>query len=75
MMNREMMEEIFENVCRENNMAWYEVFDGDLFEQVCETIARAMGLDIGEYDSWREMLDWEVGGEFSEWIGEMGGDL
>ena len=75
MINREMMEEIFEGVCRENNMAWYEVFDGDLFEVVCEKIARAMGLDIGDYDTWCDMLDWEVGGEFSEWINEMGGDL
>lgn len=75
MMNREMMEEIFENVCRENGMAWYEVFDGDLFEVVCEMIAVKMGLNIGEYDTWCEMLDWEVGGEFTAWISEMGEDL
>ena len=75
-MMREMMEEIFEEVRVENgSLSWYEVFDSDLFEVVCERIAGRLGLDRGEYDFWAEMLDWEVGGEFTEWYNEMSGDL
>lgn len=74
-MTREMMEEVFSGVCMETGSEWYEVFDSDLFEVVCSRIAGMMGLEIGEYDTWSDMLDWEVGGEFSEWISEMGGDL
>ena len=76
MMNREMMEEIFWTVGEEHGTSvWYEIYDSDLFEEVCERIARVLGLDRGEYDFWSEMLDWEVGGEFTEWLNEMAGDL
>jgi len=76
MMTRENMEEIFWAVGEEHGVSnWYEIFDSDLFEEVCERIARTLGLDRGEYDLWSEMLDWTIGGEFSEWMSEMAEDL
>lgn len=66
MMNREMMEEIFENVCMENDMAWYEVFDGDLMEEVNNRIMVAAG--------WTEE-DLENNSEYCKWTYEMGMDL
>ena len=48
MMNREMMEEIFWTVGEEHGTStWYEIYDSDLFEEVCERIAR-----VGEFTEW-----------------------
>jgi hypothetical protein len=58
----EMMEAIFEAVCEEYGMAWYEVFDGDLMEVVMERIEEATGMDE------EAVID-------SEWYQEMAGDL
>lgn len=74
-MTREMMEMIFTMVCVETGCDWFEVFDSDLFEVVCSRIAAEAGLGLGDYDSWADMLDEEIGGEFSAWVSEMGGDL
>ena len=75
-MSREMMEEIFWMVGEEHGTCiWYEIFDSDLFEIVCERIARKLGFtELGEYDLWSELLDWETE-EFSGWYSEMVGDL
>lgn len=74
-MTYEMIEEMFENLCAENDAAWYDAFEGELLENMCEEIARREGLGLGNYDSWAEMLDHEMGGEFSRWYCEMSDEL
>ncbi len=73
MMTREMMEEIFEGYCERNGMAWYEVFDGDLFDFVMTDIATAEGLTPEDGDLLDTLLDRDP--VFAEWYGEMAGDL
>ena len=75
MMTYEMFEEMFEGLCIENNVTWYDTFEGDLLEMMCEEIARCEGLEIGNYDSWAEMLDHEMGGDFSRWYCDMCDEL
>jgi len=67
MMNREMMEEIFENVCRENDMAWYEVYDSEMMEEIVD--ARIMAVA-----GWTRE-DLENDPEYLAWTCEMGEDL
>ena len=42
MMTREMMENLFDDYCRRYDLAWYELFDGDLFDSVMTEIATAV---------------------------------
>lgn len=66
MMNREMMENIFENVCIENQMDWWQVFDGDLMDEVNNRICRMAGWTMDELENNDEYCDWTY---------EMGMDL
>ena len=66
MMNREMMEEIFEEFCIEHDMAWYEVFDGDLMEEVNARICSVAGWTMEELE---DNDDW------CNWTGDMAMDL
>lgn len=66
MMNREMMEEIFENYCCEHDMAWYEVFDGDQMDEVNRLIRERAG--------WSEE-EMENNFEWCDWMGDMAMDL
>lgn len=66
MMNREMMEEIFEEVCIENDMAWYEVFDGELMSEVNARICSVAGWTRDELE---ENIEW------CDWMGDMAMDL
>lgn len=58
MMNREMMEEIFEEFCNENDMAWYEVFDGDKMEEVNARICSVAGWTMEELENNDDWCDW-----------------
>lgn len=72
-MAREMMEEIFEGYCERYDMAWYEVFDGDLFCSVMTEIAEAEGFTSEDGDLLDLLLDRDP--VFAEWYSEMAGDL
>ena len=61
-----MMEESFENVCRENDLSWYKVFDGDLMEEVESRIMKISGWSREEMEN---------NSEYSEWYNEMAMDL
>lgn len=71
-MTREMMDEIFEDYCRRYDLAWYELFDSDLFLSVMTDIVRAEGLpeDGDLYD-----VLFENDPVFTEWYNTMAGDL
>ena len=58
MMNREMMEEIFEGFCNEHGMAWYEVFDGDMMEEVNARICAVAGWTLEELEDNDDWCDW-----------------
>ena len=73
MMTREMMEEIFEDYCRRYDLAWYELFDGDLFDSVMTEIATAEGFTPADGDLLDVLLDRDS--VFAEWYYEMAGDL
>ena len=66
MMNREMMEEIFRGVCNEYDMAWYEVFDGDMMKEVNSRICSVAGWTMEELE---DNDDW------CDWTGDMAMDL
>lgn len=72
-MTREMMEEIFEGYCERYDMAWYEVFDGDLFDSVMTEIATAEGFTPEDGDLLDVLLTHDP--VFAEWYDEMAGDL
>lgn len=74
MMTREMMEEIFEGYCARYDLAWYEVFDGDLFCSVMTDIATAEGLTPEDGE---DLLDLLLTRDetFADWYYEMAGDL
>lgn len=61
---RDMFEEVFMEVAEEHDAeAWYEVFDSDLFDIVCDRISARLGHDCQDDD------------EFVEWESEMAMDL
>ena len=73
MMTREMMEDLFEDYCRRYDLAWYELFDGDLFDSVMTEIAIAEGLTPEDGDLLDALLTHDP--VFAEWYEEMAGDL
>ncbi len=73
MMDREMMEALFEDYCERYGLAWYELFDGDLFLSVVTEIALAEGISPEDGDLLDLLLDRDP--VFAEWYGEMAGDL
>lgn len=73
MMNREMMENLFEDYCRRYDLAWYELFDSDLFCSVMTEIATAEGLTAEDGDLLDVLLDRDP--VFADWYNEMAGDL
>ena len=62
----DLFEEIFYTVCEENDMDWYEVFDGDLMAEVNGRIMEATGMTMDEL---------EDNEEYCEWYGVMAEDL
>lgn len=62
----ELFEEIFSAVCEENDMDWYEVFDGALMDEVNDRIMKATGMTMDEL---------EDNDEYCEWYGDMAEDL
>lgn len=73
MMTREMMEELFEDYCVRYGLAWYEVFDSDLFDSVMTEIATAEGLTPEDGDLFDILFDRDP--VFAEWYSGMAGDL
>lgn len=55
---REMMEDIFEGICIGSNKAWYEVFDGDLMDEVDALIANRLGCSVEELEDNEIYLEW-----------------
>ena len=53
---------------------WYEIFDSDLFIEVIEEILRQNGIGWNDDDDLFDLVDLQVEG-FSDWYGEMAGDL
>lgn len=63
-MMQEMFEEVFSQVGQEFGCeGWWEVYDSDLFDVVCERISVRLG-----YDCWENT-------EFIMWQSQMGEDL
>lgn len=56
MMN--LFEKIFSEVCEENGLDWYEVFDGDLMDEVNARIMKATGMTEDELMTDDEYCDW-----------------
>ena len=54
----ELFEEIFWEVGEENNLtAWWEIYDSEIYDTVCERIAERMGIseeELGEREDFRE---------------------
>lgn len=72
-MTREQMEELFESYCARYDLAWYELFDSDLFCSVMTEIAAAEGFTAEDGDLLDILLDNDP--VFAEWYSEMAGDL
>ena len=72
----EIFERIFWEVGKRYGMTdWWEIFDSEVFEEVCEGIAFEMGwtLDEGDEDYF-DVCD-RNSTKFCEWAGEMAEDL
>lgn len=55
--------EIFEEVRKEMNLAWYELFDSDKFDIVEARIVAEFGKDVlesDEYTAWTSEMAWEL---------------
>lgn len=66
-----MLDKIFWAIGHKHNVTvWYEIFDSDLFDEVCEEIARVNGIRWNNDDDLFDKLCDEVEG-FSDWYKEM----
>ena len=68
----ELFDKIFWEVGDENGKTdWWDIFDTDLFQVVCERIGHELGFSsLGKYEDWIELLDYEVKG-FCDWYSDM----
>lgn len=54
----ELFEEIFAAVCDEHDADWWEVFDGDLFNEVRARIMDRTGMTAEELEDNDDFIDW-----------------
>ena len=70
-----MLDKIFWMIGKKHNInTWWEIFDSELFNEVCEEIARTYGITWNNDDDLFDKLCDEVKG-FSEWNKEMAEEL
>ena len=55
---KEMFNEVFYGVCEENDMEWWEVFDGELFDEVKNRILSKLGWNENQLFNDDDFSDW-----------------
>ncbi len=55
-MKEERFEEIFEEVMKELELCWWELFDSDDFEIVVERVEDEFGAEVLESEEWKNWV-------------------